>query len=1068
MRRYPGIKRATVACGVAVATVAAFVLSPGHAALPRPELADPRPPRPRPGTVFEPNLGQAPSDVLFVARGRGFTATLRAADVVMRLGDRGNRTLRMSLLGADPASAVGVRRLPGTVNYLLGNDPDAWRTGVPTYERVRYQDAYPGIDVVFYGGRTGLELDLIVSPGADPGAVRLGFGGVRPRIAADGSLALGGGLRWLPPIAYQVSQGRGRGVPSAYSLGRDGRVVRFRVGRHDPTRTLVIDPELDHSSYLGAEGADEGHGIAVGADGSIYLHGMTESAGFPILGAYQGTNKGAGDAFVTKLTPDGSALVYATFLGGTGDEKPRAIAVDDTGATYVAGATGSTDFPILNAYRSTNGGDQDVYVAKLDPAGALSFSTYLGGQNGEGRPNLALTGDGLWVSGFTTSHDFPTVAPLQATRAGRHDVFLTRFGLDGSGPSFSTYLGGADYDTARGIAVDASGAVYVAGFTASLDFPITAASQPVIGGALDVFVSKLSPSTGSLVYSTYLGGAMDEMPGYWGNALALDNAGNVYVTGFTMSTNFPTLDALQPAKGSADSVKDAFVTKLGPAGELVFSTFLGGARIDEGTSIALDAVGNIYVSGWTDSAAFPVANPIQGAYGGNTDVFVTKLSPDGGTLVYSTFLGGAGQDLPRVLVATPDGAVHVTGATTGSWPVVSAIQPAYEGGRSDAFVFAIGADLNPPAITSAPPDGSEPDVTFSFEHMDPTVAFECSLDDAAYGPCTSPVAYTGLAEGSHTFRVEVSDTEGRRSPPAVHAWAVGLRAPTLTGVPSDPSGADAAFSFTHDVPGAEFSCSLDGGLWSPCTSPAEYAGLSAGTHTFGVRATVGGTITPAALFDWLVDLAPPTVTMTKPKSEQLLASTRVDVAWSAVDPSGIARTDLYERVGIGGAQALVQSGAALSYRRTGTPGTTYCYLVEAFDAIGNSTTNTERCAAVPYDDRDAAIAWTAPVTPVADGKAYLGTLTMLDAPGEATFTCTCRKVGVMYRKAPISGKMELWVDGALKKTIDTYASRNNNKTYASFTFGLGSHTVRAVWTGTKNASSTGTALYLDGIAAISS
>jgi len=387
-----------------------------------------------------------------------------------------------------------------------------------------------------------------------------------------------------------------------------------------------------YSTYLGGGLYDEGRGIAVDADGNAYVTGYTTSSNFPTtVGAFHTTLVGQFDAFVTKLNPTGSALVYSTYLGGNGGEYGNGIAVDAAGNAYVTGETGSTDIvATAGAFQSTPGGQTDVFVAKLNPAGsALIYFTYLGGADGDAGSGIALDASGnAYVMGYTSSSNFPTTTgALQTTFAGGfYDAFVTKLDPAGSTLVYSTYLGGSGRDIGNAIAVDTDGNAYVTGSTESVDFPRTlGAFQTTIAGtgSTNAFVTKLDAAGAALVYSTYLSGGRGET----GNGIAVDTAGNAYVTGLTASINFPvTRGAFQPNFGGVD---DVFVTKLNAAGSaLVYSTYLGGTNVDVGSGIAVDATRNAYVAGYTRSTDFrTTAGAFQSAFGGGTfDAFVAKIS----------------------------------------------------------------------------------------------------------------------------------------------------------------------------------------------------------------------------------------------------------------------------------------------------------------------------------------------------------------------------------------------------------------------------------------------------------
>src|SRR5437867_2121639 len=495
---------------------------------------------------FEPNRGQTKHQVKFLSRGSGYTLFLTSNEAVLTLrkSDTASTVMRMRLVGANRKSSVtGVDPQPGRSNYFLGSDPSKWRHDVPNYSKVRYQDIYRGIDLIYYGRQQQLEYDFVVAAGADPNKIQLSFrGSDNPTIDESGDLIVDE-MRLLKPVAYQERDGQRTPVAARYIIGKKHR-VRFSVADYDTTKPLVIDPVLVYSTYLGGSGDELSFGIAVDAFGNAYVTGRTASADFPTTsGAFDNTfNGGFNDVFVTKLNATGSALVYSTYLGGSrccGDGG-QAIAVDIFGNAYVTGYTYSADFPTTpGAFDTVFDGVLDAFVTKLNASGsALIYSTFLG-SNSIGR-GIALDSSGsAYVTGEATA-DFPTTpGAYDTTFDGGDDVFVTKLNPDGSALVYSTFIGGnndTDGDDAYGIAVDTFGNAYVTGRTVSTDFPTTPGAFDVtFNGVQDVFVTKLNGSGSTLVYSTSLGGSGNDI----GAAIAVDSAGNAYVTGFTDSTDFP-------------------------------------------------------------------------------------------------------------------------------------------------------------------------------------------------------------------------------------------------------------------------------------------------------------------------------------------------------------------------------------------------------------------------------------------------------------------------------------------------------------------------------------------------
>ena len=599
---------------------------------------------------FEANQGQTHSSIEFVARSTGYQLFLTPNEAVLvlrRPGAGPADALRMTLLGAKAERSHGVDQLPGTVSYLLGNDPAKWRTSIPTYAKVLARGIYPGVDLVYYGNQRQLEYDFVLAPGADPASIRLAFhglatGAARPSIALDGTGDLtlrmpGGDVRLRRPVAYQEdADGQQRPVSAAFVVASDAADawhVGFQVGTYDRSRPLVIDPVLSYSTYLGGAGVDAGMAIAV-RSGEAYVTGYTDSLNFPSAGGPQPNQPGR-DAFVARLNATGSGLVYATYLGGDLDDAGLGIAVDSAGPAYITGWTESTDFPTTSSPYQTDQGVRDAFVTTLNAAGsALLYSTYLGGTGSDEGHAIAVDSTGnAYVTGSTTSSAFPTTANgRQKTLSGSQDAFVAKLNTNTSGSAslvYSTYFGGTGVDAGFGIAVDTTNLVYVTGSTTSTapSFIVKIPYQPTNGGGQDAFIAKFDPSqsgaNATLLYSSFLGGAGDEA----GLGIAVDEEGQAYVTGSTTSGTFPTLRA---AYSSLSGTKDAFVAKFDPAQvgapSLRYSTYLGGGGDDEGYGVALDATGSAYVVGLTHSADFPGA---VGSLGGPQDAFVAKLSePD--------------------------------------------------------------------------------------------------------------------------------------------------------------------------------------------------------------------------------------------------------------------------------------------------------------------------------------------------------------------------------------------------------------------------------------------------------
>ncbi len=500
--------------------------------------------------TFVPNHGQADPTVRFQARGAGFGFAFgdTGVTIALRRGDRG-AAVQLAFVEATSVEPSGERTATGTVSYFIGDDPALWRSGLPTYEAVRYREPWPGVDLVFQGAPGRLKYEFVIAPGTSVSAIKLAYVGAESlALAPDGGLVVSttaGVLHDESPVSYQIVEGERLAVESRFAIG-DESTYGFIVGAHDADRELVIDPGLVYSTFLGGVNGDVGNGIAVDSGGNAYVTGGTPSANFPVGPGFDTTFNSGSDVFVTKLNASGTALVYSTFIGGSSEDQGLAIAVDSLGSAYVTGSTGSTNYPRQQAdpaglYQSFyGGGSTDAFVTKLSPTGtALVFSTYAGGIGADQGFGIAVhPSTDVYVTGDTTSSSFVrgfTTNALQKTRRGSMDAFFLRLDRFAAAAGYMSYLGGSSTDSARAIAVDGARNVYLTGGTSSSDYPTTGGSfDTSYGGTEDVFVTKLRydgstsgpGDTYALGYSTFLGGgALDR-----GLGIALDSGGNAYVS----------------------------------------------------------------------------------------------------------------------------------------------------------------------------------------------------------------------------------------------------------------------------------------------------------------------------------------------------------------------------------------------------------------------------------------------------------------------------------------------------------------------------------------------------------
>jgi hypothetical protein len=707
--------------------------------------------------AFEANRNQAARDVLFLSRGRGYYVEFGRSAATLKLKTPQGRqaNVKMSFADARPERIEGTERLPGVVNYYLGEDRSRWIRGVPTFERVHYKRVYDGVDAVFYGRQGKLEYDLEVAPGADPSQIRLSFEGTDSLNIEDGELVIqtaAGAIRQHRPEVYQMIGGSKRAVAGEYSLLARNEVA-FRIGPYDRERALTIDPVLSYSTYAGGAGDDRGNGVAVDSAGNAYIVGQTDT-GFP------DTN-----AFVQKVNAPGTAILYTSYLGSNCNDDGRGIAVDGNGNAYVTGL-----LTLRDQWGFCN--NKEAYVSKVDPTGAQVYATYFGGNDDHGNAIAVDAAGNAWVTGQTNGN-FPVTNGSTGGFPG--DAFILE--LDGAGKNilYATYIGGGSIDAGNAIAVDHNGKVYIAGWMQSCDFPVINGFQAnCASGGVDGFLAVVNPTTNQYLYTTYIGGS-DGDAAY---ALAVDKNGYVYVTGDTTSDNFfftpgacdvtcgtdgmcnPTWDG-----HAFQNMSDGWVIKIDPAksgiGSLMYSTYFGGSGVDRPHAIAVDSTGNAYIAGETMNGAgmgFPILNAFQPAFGGNYDGFIAVLNPTGTGLLWSSYLGGAAYDTILGIALDTSANVYVTGYTgSTNFPIKNAIQAA-NGGSYDAFLAKVGngqtasalagVTVNPASVTGGSPSTGTVTLTAPAPAAGATVTL-ASNNAAAVVPASVTVA-AGATSGTFT------------------------------------------------------------------------------------------------------------------------------------------------------------------------------------------------------------------------------------------------------------------------------------------------------------------------------
>jgi hypothetical protein len=787
---------------------------------------------------FIPNRGQVHTRALFYARTPGYTLWLTAEGLVFDRGvdfkkdPKGRKDLRIMAGAADQEVSLRVDRpqdpthgsrrteveerpaesrpkgkkgrrpdrdvsrllFPGAdanpeiialepsehrVNYFIGNDPDGWRSGITTSRAVLYKNLYQGVDLKVYGSERRIEYDFIAAPGADVSQIRLKYENVKSsEIDPSGDLVIQtdfGKFKHVKPVCYQLIDGRRSVVSGEYARVEDN-TFSIAVDEYNPEFELVIDPMiLTYSTYLGGDGFDSGHDIAVDSAGCAYVTGQTTSTDFPVQGPiYTDPNSGEENIFVTKFNAAGTGLLYSTYVGGatcggSSDESASGIAVDSSGNAYICGYTNTTDFPTVNAYQSDlvpskdfGIGDGDAVVFKLNATGsALLYSTYLGGDGQDFAQGIAVDGSGrAYVCGSISSGPsvitFPLQNAFQSIYNGNYaDAFVTCFDSTGSTLVYSTFLGGTGLDYAYGIAVDTAGYATVVGHTESTNFPTHNPYQASHGGGFyDIFVTKFNPAGSTLAYSTYLGGSGNEGP----RDVALGTGGNAHICGETNSSDYPTAG---PYQGSSMGNSEGVVSVFNAAGSaLLFSTYFGGTSSDYVYGIGVDGTGSIYIAGFTDSAEdqeFPLKNALQDTLASWPDEggYLAKFNASGYSLEYSSYLAGSSQDWLTAIAVDSAGSAYVTGRTlSADFPTASPFQAAKSTG-ADAVVAKIAYSV-PQTLAVTSPNGGEAwqrATTHSISWTYSNVTGDLNIDLYKGGVFDSDIATVPVSDGSYSWNI---------------------------------------------------------------------------------------------------------------------------------------------------------------------------------------------------------------------------------------------------------------------------------------------------------------------------
>ncbi len=641
--------------------------------------------------------------------------------------DRGV-VLEYSFIGSNPVEPIGRERCGWSTNYFYGSDPNGWFTNIPGFREVVYENVWDGIDFVYRSIDGKIKYDIVLSPGADPTLIRIHVDGNNGlKVDEKGDIIITTDFHDIIDSGLTAGYGDGwkGSIDIAFKVAGDHEFC-FTLGQYDRCREVVIDP-LTYSTFIGTTEEDHGWEVFVDDSGYAYIAGdaSNQNVDFPTTpGAFDRTRNGYTDMFLTKFDKNGTALVFSTYLGSNAqDERCRGLFVDSIGNAYLTGFVGgSTNFPTTaGAFGTTHNGNYDAFITKFNSTGsALIYSTLIGGSLSEFAYDIDVDENGnAYIVGNTEggSPAYPTTSgAYDTTHNGAYgavfDVFVTKLNQTGSSLVYSTFVGGDAYDYGNGIDVDANGYAYITGKTNDIQIP-SASNYPVTSGAYDrthnggndVFVTKLDQTGSSLNYSTFIGGNNDD----YGNEICIDNDGNAYLIGDTINGNFPTTTGAYDT--SHNNNWDVFVTKLNSNGTgLLYSTFIGGWEHDHGNDIFVNSKGMAYITGNTEVSypRFPTTNNAFDTTfnGGWTDVFVSLFSSSGSSLLYSTFIGGAGDESGEDIFIDSDGDAYIVGSTGDGitdYPVTSgAYDTSHNGGGwwdpADVFLtkFYIPYDKTPP------------------------------------------------------------------------------------------------------------------------------------------------------------------------------------------------------------------------------------------------------------------------------------------------------------------------------------------------------------------------------------
>ena len=671
---------------------------------------------------FIENKGQWDNQVLFAVRIKGLNAWILRDKIVLDFHQSSRRetqtfrkghVVEMNLVNASTeAYAIPQKQLSGLHNYFIGDNPSAWKSNVRIFEEVVIEEVYPGIAIRYYIEQGYLRYDFILQPGGDPSLIAFQIKGCNAKVERKSNTLIFdtqiGKISQKDLLTYQTNLGKKKSLKSEFQL--KGDILRINVEGYNPSASMVIDP-LIFSTFIGGEAFESLYDMKKDSDGNLVVCGTSPGFGFPTtLGAYSETAQtGGDDAFISKLSADGSQLIFSTFFGGTSQELCQGLALDNNDDIYIVGTTGSNNLPVTEgSYDETYNTDgfssnSDIFVTKLNSSGtALIYSTYLGDNGMDFGRSIAIDPIGnAYIAGSSKSFNFPTTSgafDVSYNGAGWNNVVVSKLNASGSDLIYSTYVGGSSGDDATKIALGPDGSAFVTGTAFSANFPTTPGSiKPVKTGNRDAFVFRLNPEGSALVYSTFIGGN-DLDDGY---SLTVDSDNNAYVTGLTISADYSvTQGVFNSVAGNGENV---FISKINPSGsQFLFSGLMGGNNRDVGHNIALSSDNHILLCGETNSANFQVtSNAHMSTLQGIHDTFVAKISLDGSNLIYSSYFGGTSYETAHVILNDGSDKLIIAGVTGGgNFPTtMGAFDNSFNSGN-DPFISKISLNCQPVGLNA--------------------------------------------------------------------------------------------------------------------------------------------------------------------------------------------------------------------------------------------------------------------------------------------------------------------------------------------------------------------------------